>query len=304
MPPHNPPAETGPVVDIPVLTLGPLSAQHPLVAPILSENKDAGIVNRADRKKDDPAAIAAVSVQPTHSDAVLAEVAAALKPGSRFVLRPLVGDVPADVLSKTSETFQRIAPLITPAAAVQTKLLLAGFVNTQTSQPQDITSVDHDILTSFGVTDADLTLLAPHLQYVQFTTETPDYAAEETQGLNLKKKAGSTPAATWSLDDAGDDDDLVDEDALLGDDELRSKPTDTEDCRTNTRIACKNCVCGRAEELAQEKVTIELDGMDPEEKASACGNCTRGDAFRCATCPSLGLPVGQRKVGEKIELVL
>lgn len=38
---------------------------------------------------------------------------------------------------------------------------------------------------------------------------------------------------------------------------------------------CANCTC----ELRNQ-----------EDTRSACGNCHKGDAFRCSTCPSLGLP--------------
>ncbi|KAM0671556.1 hypothetical protein CWI42_020430 [Ordospora colligata] len=38
---------------------------------------------------------------------------------------------------------------------------------------------------------------------------------------------------------------------------------------------CANCTC----ELRNQEST-----------KSACGNCYKGDAFRCSTCPSLGLP--------------
>jgi len=98
--------------------------------------------------------------------------------------------------------------------------------------------------------------------------------------------------------------DLEDEDSLL-DAADRAKPVVVaDDCdyggSSAKRKACKNCTCGRAEGDVPEP-----DAPKPKPKAvatSACGNCYLGDAFRCATCPSLGLPAF--KPGEKVELSL
>ena len=83
-----------------------------------------------------------------------------------------------------------------------------------------------------------------------------------------------------------DDTDLIDEDGLL--EELAPPPAMSEaskaagdDC--GGRKACDNCTCGRAELEAGEKPKKEI-------KTSSCGNCAKGDAFRCASCPYLGLP--------------
>jgi hypothetical protein len=40
---------------------------------------------------------------------------------------------------------------------------------------------------------------------------------------------------------------------------------------------CKNCTCGK----------LEIEKL---EKSSSCGNCYKGDAFRCGGCPFLGKP--------------
>ncbi|GAB1868192.1 Anamorsin homolog [Camponotus japonicus] len=94
----------------------------------------------------------------------------------------------------------------------------------------------------------------------------------------------------WKLDD-----DLIDEDELLDESDL-VKP-DSSSLRvcstTGKRKACKDCTCGLAEELNNKTV-------QESTVKSSCGSCYLGDAFRCATCPYLGIPAF--KPGEKIVL--
>ena len=93
-----------------------------------------------------------------------------------------------------------------------------------------------------------------------------------------------------------DDVDLIDQDELL-DDEDMAKP-DQATLRvcgtTGKRKACKDCSCGLAEEITNggEITTKSVN--------SSCGSCYLGDAFRCASCPYLGMPAF--KPGEKIQL--
>ena len=64
------------------------------------------------------------------------------------------------------------------------------------------------------------------------------------------------------------------------------------DCSTRRR-ACKNCSCGRAEmEEAEVNGTARPIITDEElqKSISTCGNCYKGDAFRCSGCPYLGKP--------------
>lgn len=116
-------------------------------------------------------------------------------------------------------------------------------------------------------------------------------------------------------------DDLVDEDALLAE-TAASVPTAASGCGTGTsggkKRACKDCTCGElplqscavpqfvtqflglAEEERQGeggKVTLTLE--EKVARAGSCGGCYRGDAFRCGSCPFLGLPAfepGQERV--------
>ncbi|XP_023527886.1 anamorsin homolog isoform X2 [Cucurbita pepo subsp. pepo] len=114
--------------------------------------------------------------------------------------------------------------------------------------------------------------------------------------FSIKKSAKSLPKI--QLDD---DSDLIDEDSLLTEEDLKKPQLPlVGDCEVgSTRKACKNCSCGRAE--AEEKVEkLELTPDLLENPQSACGSCGLGDAFRCSTCPYKGLPAF--KLGEKVSL--
>mmetsp|Transcript_12500 Transcript_12500/g.18861 ORF Transcript_12500/g.18861 Transcript_12500/m.18861 type:complete len:277 (+) Transcript_12500:62-892(+) len=120
----------------------------------------------------------------------------------------------------------------------------------------------------------------------------PPAASSAPMRLNLGAKKSKV---TLNLD-VDDDDDQIDEDDLLLnsgnsgmlappptiDMEARAKAA-ADDC--GGRKACDDCTCGRAEREADE----EKKTADPP-KSSACGNCAKGDAFRCAGCPYLGKP--------------
>lgn len=119
-----------------------------------------------------------------------------------------------------------------------------------------------------------------------------------------KKPVSQETANIWSLsaDDVLDDDiELVDSDTLLAEEDLLKPDPSTlrSNCGTSVggkRKACKNCTCGLAEELAEDGASA------PKSKAatSSCGNCYLGDAFRCASCPYLGMPAF--KPGERVRL--
>ena len=105
--------------------------------------------------------------------------------------------------------------------------------------------------------------------------------------MNLEKNASAWKVTLTDLAD----DDLVDESDLMDDDIVINKPADCGVDPTGIagkKRACKNCSCGLAEiEQAAEKSGIVFDTSVPK---SACGGCSKGDAFRCAGCPFLGKP--------------
>eukprot|EP01015_Nassula_variabilis_P005374 TRINITY_DN1392_c0_g1_i7.p1 TRINITY_DN1392_c0_g1~~TRINITY_DN1392_c0_g1_i7.p1 ORF type:complete len:298 (+),score=41.45 TRINITY_DN1392_c0_g1_i7:50-943(+) len=95
---------------------------------------------------------------------------------------------------------------------------------------------------------------------------------------------------------------MIDEDALLDENETYQKfGVEAEDCSTKPK-ACKNCSCGRKElEETQEKDDL-IKNIENNNVSSSCGSCYLGDAFRCASCPYKGLPAF--KPGEKVKLDL
>jgi len=130
-------------------------------------------------------------------------------------------------------------------------------------------------------------------------------------------------------DDLNDEDGLIDEDELMANEDLASSVQQPPECRPKPgkrRRACKDCTCGLREKLEEEdskqrsladqaladvkkKATagVKLDADDLAEidftvegKASSCGNCYLGDAFRCSGCPYVGLPAF--KPGEQVRI--
>ncbi|CAG0912715.1 unnamed protein product [Notodromas monacha] len=120
----------------------------------------------------------------------------------------------------------------------------------------------------------------------------PNFDIGSTMPLSFAK---NSKPAVWSLDaDDLQDDDLIDPNTLLTEeDKKKPEPSALKVCgTTGKRKACKDCSCGLAEELSGEKK------VDENAPKSSCGSCYLGDAFRCSTCPYLGMP--PFKPGEKM----
>lgn len=139
----------------------------------------------------------------------------------------------------------------------------------------------------------------------------PNFEVGSASKLKFSKKTTTTTTEqkpiegvkVWKFtQDDIQEDDLIDTDALLEEADLK-KPTNLDkfDCGTSSsgkKKACKNCTCGLAEEIEAEASNKQK--TNAQTVKSSCGSCYLGDAFRCSSCPYLGLP--PFKPGEKIQL--
>ncbi|EME27114.1 uncharacterized protein Gasu_53340 [Galdieria sulphuraria] len=167
---------------------------------------------------------------------------------------------------------------------VKTELKLCGFKDIEEDYSQEAKKVlvsrkpNYDV----GVSIQVVTKSNGELEEVK-------HGATQKETVQLWKKLSAAQV---------DEQDLVDENSLVEMDETLEGVGQKSACAVG-RKPCANCTCGKAEKL-ENSVKIATYSLTETAPSSACGNCYRGDAFRCAGCPYLGLP--PFKPGEKVAL--
>ncbi|XP_012231561.1 anamorsin homolog [Linepithema humile] len=207
--------------------------------------------------------------EPCTNDEFLIEALRILKPnGSLLIYEPLQAERKLDTVLTHSE---RIS-----------KLKLSGFTVKDVEQKKLDEDLESENLLSKVYNNTE--------KIYEVLANKPSFEVGSSVPLLFAKKETNV----WKLDDPVEED-LIDEDELLDEsDFMKPDVSSLKVCSTTgKRKACKDCSCGLAEELS---------GKTPQENTvkSSCGSCYLGDAFRCASCPYLGMPAF--KPGEKIIL--
>lgn len=182
----------------------------------------------------------------SHEFGFLAELIKLLKPEGKLLLH-------------------QVLPSSSNPSLLKSNLIMSGYINVSDGKDLELKEEDCKKLKA-------LLNLNENVKLIEFIAEKPNYeigsSCAISFGGSIQSGTGdatvSDVSAVWKLTDTVDDD-LIDEDNLLNDDDLKKPdPAQLKVCgTTGKRKACKNCSCGLAEELAGEKAPPQ---------PSACGN--------------------------------
>ncbi|KAL9541328.1 hypothetical protein MBANPS3_009179 [Mucor bainieri] len=237
-----------------------------------------------------------------HTPMILSRYLATLKNDGQLLLQEPI------LLQDLSNT---VCPISRKQDELVSLLKLAGFIHVTVKDIIPVTDQDlHAIFQLWGVSEdrLDKSMISR--------------LSGQKMALNFKVKSKAEKKQVWLINtndnDEGIDMELEDEEGLL-DKEDRTKPTKAsltrpDDCdfTDGKRKSCKGCTCGREESDEEEQGNVvaldlmddiqqEVIEVDPTPKqSSGCGSCSLGDAFRCSTCPYMGMPAFNE--GDKIKL--
>ncbi|CAG8592364.1 163_t:CDS:2 [Paraglomus occultum] len=232
-----------------------------------------------------------------HSSTTFRKLSSSLLPnGTLYLKQPVL---------LTPQSFPNV-PVSRSTQDLVGELKLAGFVDLEVRDAVKVSREDiAKMIEAWQVKEPNqkediLRALDGQLHIVEIIAKKPAYETGASVALKLGSKngiSGGDKKSIWTL--STENDELEDEDELLDENDLIKPDKNTlvrPDCETSgKRKACKNCSCGLAEQLEAE---AKAQAVIPP--ASSCGNCSLGDAFRCATCPYLGMPAFEP--GEQVVL--
>jgi len=245
-----------------------------------------------------------------HSDDFLSKALSLLKPNGRLILRePLL-------FNESDQNLASDFP-VRSLKGLKHSLTIAGYINITDRQEGEPALIDLGDKGSFRIAMFEILANKPSWEIGSSAS-----LSSLSSSQPLKRKP---IASVWKLDEddtidegidkvnvwkmAMDDgnEELVDEDELLKEEDIeplqkKSKKDDCEFGKDGVKKACKNCVCGRAEEERKEALEVLKEVVVEQVKQvnSSCGSCYLGDAFRCGGCPYRGLP--PFKPGDKVTI--
>ncbi|KAI9448129.1 cytokine-induced anti-apoptosis inhibitor 1, Fe-S biogenesis-domain-containing protein [Lactarius indigo] len=288
----------------PALVIGSLStAQDGKYQHVVSELE---VTRQVERQMLDRLLDRATALEPE----AYSSIHIALSPADHQLLQPRLSGL-------LSQLFEGLSPSGTLHVLHWTSL-------DHTDLSSDLTLAGFHILTP---TQADSRVIAQKPSLPTGTSFSLKTRAVASTSVAIPRRSVAAKKAIWDL--TAPRGNTIDAESLLTDAD-KKRPAACEPVKGGGRRkkACKGCTCGLAEEEEAElrsslaKVVL-LDGSEdgatsevaPSEKerlskaakaapkaTSSCGSCFLGDAFRCASCPYMGLPAFNP--GEKVEIDL